>query len=180
MKRMLFAAGLLVLVFGVIYGILSENPMIILVSVVGGFILMGVYKMIEILEGIHHRVLQVPFTENQLHTIITFSKPYKIVSKAFEIHPNPQGNPIYPLIKLDNDYYLRARVFNKYLSQLDNMYTFKLPNQARVTLSSSMSYQEGAGLFQFHDQVFVRLKDINIKPVSEGYILTLEYVKEED
>lgn len=179
MPIFLFTMGILVLVFGLFLGFVSNNLIIILLSIVGGLILLGISKIIEILEAISHKYLQIPFTLNQIWKIIKNSSQYEVASTTFEIHLSPKGDIIYPLVILDNEFYLRARVFYKYLSQSENEYKFELPKQEPVIITKSLSYYKGVELFDFRDQVFVKLKKINVKPIIEGKKLILEYFAEE-
>lgn len=158
--------GILLLIIGVFIGFPSGNGIVILLSVVGGLLLMGVSKLIAILEQIYLKVLQQPFTYNQVSTIIKNSNSYFVESESFHVYPEDQAQ--YPLIYLDGDYYMRARVFMKYLSQNVYEYTFSFPDQAPITLNRLDYYEKGVELFAFEDQVIVLLNRLNLKPVTAG------------
>ncbi|QHW33051.1 hypothetical protein GZH47_21105 [Paenibacillus rhizovicinus] len=179
MQVALFIVGVLVLIIGIFFGFADENLGVIIASVVGGFILLGIARLIELLEGISLHLLKVPVTFNQLRNIIMNSTTYRIESASFDIHPNAKGEPMYPLVILDNAYYLRARVFYAYLSQSEDKYTFALPEQDPVVIHTADSYYKGVSLFNYQDHVYVKLNAIRLIPNIEGNKLVLEYLSGE-
>jgi hypothetical protein len=80
----------------------------------------------------------------------------------------------YPLLLLDDEYYIRARMFYKYLSQVQNDYRFKLPEQEPITLHRSDHYFKSVELFAYEEHVFVLLRKINYRATIAGNKLILE------
>jgi hypothetical protein len=171
--------GIIVLVFGLFLGFASGDLMIILVGLVAGPILLGISKIIQILEELDHKLIRIPFTLDQVWKVIKASTIYEIESEDFEVHPNPRGDVQFPLVILEDEYYIRTRVFKKYFKEEGNEYIFELPKQEPITLQKSYSYYPGVELFDFRDHVYVLLKKINVYPTIEGNKLTLEYFKDE-
>jgi hypothetical protein len=128
-----------------------------MLSILGGFLLMSLSKIIENNEGIHHKLLGLPLTKNQLRTIIDNSHKYRIESDLFEVYPGP-----YPLICLDDEYYIRAKLFYKYLSQSGNEYTFELPNVEPIIMYCAPFYHKGVDLFDYGDWVFVKISKLDL------------------
>lgn len=167
-------SGFFMLFIGIFVGFPSDNFYVVLNSVFGGLLLMGLSKLIAIVEQIYLKVLQVPYTYNQVSTIVKNANRYYVESSVFDVYPEEQAQ--YPLINLDGDYYIRARAFMKYLRQNESEYTFALPDQAPITLNRLDYYEKGVELFAFEDQVIVLLKRIQLKPVTEGDTLRLERI----
>jgi hypothetical protein len=172
MKILLWIAGMLVLVFGVFIGIAGGNLIVILLSIVGGFILLGLSKIIDLVEQINDRSLHMPYTHNQIRTILQASPEYVIDAGQFEIYPNPET--LYALLYLDGEAYIRARVFRNYLSQRDDEYTFSFPDRQPKVMIRANHYYQGVELFGQVEQVFVMLRSIHLKPRISGYKVFLE------
>ncbi|RED66146.1 hypothetical protein [Cohnella lupini] len=179
MQLFIFIMGIIVLVFGIFFGFASGNLTLLLAGFVAGPLLLGIAKIIQILEGLDHKLLRIPYSLDQVWKVIKSSTIYEMESKDFEVHPNVKGNTQFPLVLLDDEYYLKARVFKKYFKEEENEYLFELPKQEPITLQKSYSYYPGVELFDFRDHLYVLLKKINVYPNIEGNKVTLEYFKDE-
>lgn len=179
MQAFLFIIGLLVFIFGLLYGFSGGGLALLLAGFVAGPLLMGLSKVIQLLEEISHKLLRMPFTLDQVWQVIKNSPKYETESQSFEVYPNPRGDSQYQLVVFDDEYYIKARVFKKYIKPNENELVFEMPNQEPITLQKSYAYYPGVELFDFREQVFVMLKKINVYPVIEGKSLKLEYFEEE-
>ncbi|WP_123040164.1 hypothetical protein [Cohnella candidum] len=178
MAILLMIAGGLIFVLGIFIGIADESLIFILLSVIGGLLLIGLSKIIELLEGITHRSLGVPYTHDQIRTILQSSLEYPVEAEG--IAPYPDSDTPYPLLHLDGETYMRARVFRNYLSQDGSLYTFAFPDRPPEVLRRMQGYYPGAELFAHEDQVYVKLSRIRLKPRVEGHKLILEFQNAND
>lgn len=152
--------GLLFLVIGTIVGIAMGNYLVLIICITSGFLLISLSRLVDNLTDINHKLLGLPFTTSQLNTILKYSSKYYVESSTFDVYPD--NETLYPLINLENEFYVRAKVFYKYLSQNEHQYTFSLPEKEPVVLNCSSSYYQGVDLFQYGEQVLVKLSVLNI------------------
>ncbi|MFC4776762.1 hypothetical protein ACFO9Q_08215 [Paenibacillus sp. GCM10023252] len=87
----------------------------------------------------------------------------KVVVRSDSFQPYPEGDREYPLLILDGEMYLRAKVFLNGLSQEKSTYTFQFPGQEPLVLECSPSYRKGVDLFEAGEYVFVRLAALPYK-----------------
>jgi len=153
--------GLCILLGGSLIGLTSGNYFVLVMAVTCGFLLMSLSKLIDISKDNNHRLLGLPLTKSQINQIKGRSPHYLIESPIFDIYP--QKNPIYPLIMLDNERYIRAKVFYNYLSQEEDCYKFELPDHESIAINCSSFYYSGVDLFEHEDQVFVKLSKLPVK-----------------
>lgn len=153
--------GLLILVTGALAGIASGNVMLLLMAITCGFVLLSMSKLVNYNREIHHKLLGLPLTKNQIDQIKKHSPLFRIASPWITIYP--QQDIQYPLLILDDERYIRARVFYRYLSQEENRYTFDLPGHEPVVLGCSKVYYKGVELFEDEDQVFVKISRLPVK-----------------
>ncbi|WP_040952500.1 hypothetical protein [Gorillibacterium massiliense] len=175
MKESLSIISLVILVSGIMIGFADKSTLIVLVSVIGGLLLLGISKIMSIAEGIHYRALQLPLSEQQLKLIMRKSEKYRLESSAFSIYPNMRTE--YSLLLLDGEFYLNADAFHDYLKRDGMEYTFALPNQAPVVIMRSYSYSKGVELFGFQNQGYLMLKSIHVNPTIKGSKVFLEDLK---
>lgn len=163
--------GLLILIFGTVAGVYSGNLLILIISFTSGFLLISLSKMVDNLTDINHKLLGLPFTTSQLNTILKYSPQYFVESSTLDVYPD--NETLYPLINLENEFYIRAKVFYKYLSQNEHQYTFSLPEKEPIVLNCSSSYYQGVDLFQYGEQVLVKLSvlKLNISIYKDRVIL---------
>ncbi|MBW5446221.1 hypothetical protein GE107_09135 [Cohnella sp. CFH 77786] len=178
MNILMNIAGTLILVVGILLGLADGNLIVIALSVIGGFMLLGMSKIIELMEQINERMLHVPYTRDHLRSILQASPDYVIEGGDFEIYPEPQST--YTLLNLDGETYIRARAFRKYMSQRDEEYTFSFPDRQPVVLNRASRYHPGAELFAYEDQVYVMLGAIGLRYRISGHRLILEKPTEAD
>jgi hypothetical protein len=165
--------GFLILVFGAFAGITSSNYFVLISSIVGGCVLISLSRLIDINKDASHKLLGIPLTKSQINTIINHSPNFSVESSFADVYPEEAS--LYPLIKLDDDYYIRAKVFYTYMSQQEYEYTFDLPGKSPFVFSCSSYYYKDADLFEHGDQVFVKLAALGIKPVIYKDRLLLKF-----
>ncbi len=152
-------AGLLILLFGTFVGIVAGNYFVVILSVTSGFLIMTLSKLVDINRDSNHRLLGIPLTKSQINTIINNSSIFYVESNKIKIYPSNEA--IYPLIILDNEKYIRAKVFYNYLSQVEYQYTFEFPDET-ITLECADNYYPGVDLYNQGEQVLVKLSALNI------------------
>ena len=157
----------------IVGGIISGNFNIIFYGLVGGLILVSLARIVEYLQDISERSLGIPLSNQQIRKIKIKSEEIKVISNTLEINPKVE---LYPLLKLDNEYYLRARALLKYLSQKDRNYTFNFPNREPIILTCAIRYRLGVNMFELDEQVFVKLSSLSqvgliIDIVEEGLLI---------
>lgn len=163
--------GLLILIFGTVAGVYSGNLLILIISFTSGFLLISLSKLVDNLTDINHKLLGLPFTTSQLNTILKYSPQYYVESSTLDVYPD--NETLYPLINLENELYIKAKVFYKYLSQNEHQYTFRLPEKGAIVLNCSSAYYQGVDLFQYGEQVLVKLSvlKLNISIYKDRLIL---------
>jgi hypothetical protein len=164
--------GWIFIIVGTISGVAWETPLLVMFSLFGGFILLSVSTLINILREINHKLLGIPLTDNQVSTIINFSRSYIIESNTITIYPDNETS--YALIKLDGNLYIRARVFLRHLEQVEYEYKFSFPDKEPVILNCSDKYYEGVDLFALENYVFVRIEKLNLKVTIYKNIIKFE------
>ncbi|MCQ6560757.1 hypothetical protein [Paenibacillus mendelii] len=153
--------GLCILLAGSLIGLASGNYYVLVMAITCGFVLMSLSKLIDMNRDNNHRLLGMPLTTSQINQIKSRSPHYQIESPIFDIYP--QQNPVYPFMMLDNERYIRAKVFYNYLSQEGYCYTFELPGHESIALHCSTFYYSGVELFEHEDQVFVKISSLPVK-----------------
>ncbi|QJC51499.1 hypothetical protein HGI30_08015 [Paenibacillus albicereus] len=173
MSLFLTIGGMLLLLVGAM-GLISGDWLLIAAGLFGGLVLLALSRIIDLLEDISRQRSGAPFAAGQLAKLMRRSPARSVESELFDVHLNPRGGREYPLLHLGGEAYLRARVFLSYLRQDGDQYTFELPGQEPVTLSRTSGYAEGADLFEFQEQVFVKLRAIGMRAVVDGQKVKLE------
>ncbi|QGG55663.1 hypothetical protein [Paenibacillus sp. B01] len=167
MQALLVVGGVVLLAFGA-FALLSGQWPAFAGGLFGGLLLMALSRIIDLLEDIARQRSGAPYETGQFARLIRRSPVYAVESELFDVHLNPRGGREYPLIRLDGETYLRARVFLSYLRQDDDKYTFELPEREPVTLSRISGYAVGADLFESQEQVFVKLRALGLRAVVDG------------
>ncbi|UVI28264.1 hypothetical protein [Paenibacillus spongiae] len=153
--------GVLILLTGTFAGIAGGNFFVLITAVTCGLVLISLSKLLNYNREIHNKLLGLPLTKNQIFQIKKRSPLFRIESPWIDIYP--QQGIAYPLLFLDDERYLRARVFYRYLSQDENLYTLELPGHEPVVLSCSKFYYKGVELFEDEEQVFVKISVLPVK-----------------
>ncbi|MFC4811473.1 hypothetical protein [Paenibacillus sp. GCM10023250] len=155
--------GLVILMLGTIVGIFTRSMTVIVLCVTIGLVLLSLATIAESAQGAYHRALGLPMTRNQLRTILRQSPTYAFESGLFDAYPNADRAPGYPLLRLDGEYYVRVKLFYRYLRQEDTAYTFALPSRAPAVFDCEAYYREGADLFEHDERVYVRLAALGLR-----------------
>lgn len=150
--------GFLIIISCVVGGFISGNFIIIFYGVVGGFILVSLSYVVEHLQDISERALGIPLSNQQIRKIKINSEEIKVTSNTLDINPK---DDLYPLLRLDNEYYLRAKALIKYLSQEDRKYTFHFLNRKPLIYTCAIRYRPGINMFELDEQVFVKLSSLS-------------------
>ncbi|MFF2155317.1 hypothetical protein ACFVVQ_08400 [Paenibacillus chitinolyticus] len=162
--------GLFLLVFGTFFSLSAGNLPVAFLSLVGGFVLMSLSKLVEFQQGAYLRALGVPVTGDQLQLIIKYSPEYAIESADFNVYP--ESHKEYALIHLEGELYLSVQVFKNVMTQVENEYTFRFPGREPISLHRTLSLYKGAGLFDYGGLAFVSISALNlVGSICEGRLL---------
>jgi hypothetical protein len=175
MKNFLAIISYIIFVFGITIGLAYNNLLFVLIIIIGGFLLLGVSKIIGIAEGINKRVLQLPLTYDQFKLIMKNATQYSVESNNFEVYPNLRTQ--YSFLCLDEETYINSDVFHNYLNKDGFEFMYKLPDTDPQIIMSSGFYYKGVELFLFEGQYYVMLKRLNLKPIINGNKLILELMQ---
>ncbi|MFX3635099.1 MAG: hypothetical protein ACE3L7_19175 [Candidatus Pristimantibacillus sp.] len=143
-------------------GEFSVGPLIIF----AGFILVSLSEIIRLMQGTYQITLGLPPTSEQLHFIIQHSPKWLVSSQSLAIYPLNETE--YPIIRLHGESYIRARAFLKYMEQKEMEYRFHFPDLAPIVMNCTSFYSPGVDLFEFNDQVFVKLSELPLIQRLEG------------
>ncbi|MFC4777333.1 hypothetical protein ACFO9Q_11115 [Paenibacillus sp. GCM10023252] len=178
MMVFLFILGLIVLVIGPIVGVMSSDLATAAISIACGGLLIGLSKLIEMVEDIKSNLLRAPLTTSQVATIIKNTMTYEIESKGLEIELNSENENGYSVIRIEDDYYIAVSLFSKYLTKNEEEYIFALPRQDVITLYLEYNYYKEVGLFKVMNEVYVNLSKLNVQPIFSGNSVTLKYIQD--
>lgn len=150
--------GLLVIVLGSPIVLFTENIFFGIISLVGGALVLGVSKMIEQLQDMNHKILGISLTDSQINTIIRNSRSYHIESEVFPVYPDNETKS--PLIVLEGEYYINARLFKNNLKHEEYEYRLALPGKEQIVMNLSEYYYKGVLLFKWHDQLLLKISAV--------------------
>lgn len=169
-QRILGYAALLLGLLIVLSGQVIEAAMF----AAAGFVLISLAELVRLQQGMYHLALGLPLKHEQIHHILRRTPPVKVTSTSLSIHPFNETE--YPLLELHGEYYLRAKAFIPYMEQSETEYRFAFPETALVLLICEPRYRKGSRLFQYNDQVFVKLSALPLSVEKEGDRLHVEAV----
>ncbi|MFD7521778.1 hypothetical protein [Paenibacillus chitinolyticus] len=152
--------GLFLIVFGTFISFSAGNLPAAFISLVGGFILMSLSKLVDLQQGAYLKALGVPVTGDQLHLIVNYSPEYAVESADFNVYP--ESHKEYALIHLEGELYLSVQVFKNVITQVENEYTFRFPGREPISLHRTLSLYKGAELFEYGGLAFVRISALNL------------------
>ncbi|GLX67656.1 hypothetical protein [Paenibacillus glycanilyticus] len=164
-------AGFAAVVFGLIMMILGLFWQGAIVAF-AGFVLASLAELVLVQQSKYHLALGLPYKDEQINLMLKRSTPVKVSSGGLSIHP--LDGTAYPLLQLHGDYYLRAKAFIAYIEQNETEYRFAFPDVEPVLLASEPRCRQGSSLFQFNDQVFVKLSALPLAIQLEGDRLRIE------
>ncbi|WP_339279811.1 hypothetical protein NYE40_08995 [Paenibacillus sp. FSL W8-1187] len=176
MQALLVVGGVVLLAFGA-FGLFSEQWPAFAGGLFGGLLLMALSRIIDLLEELLRNASDAPYSREQLAKIMQRSRAFRLESELFEVHPNASGGNEYPLYYLNGEPYVRARAFLPYIKQVDTRYTFELPGREPVTLDRSSAYLQEVPLFEYQEQVVVRLKSLGLRTRPVGDAIKLEWLQ---
>ncbi|TCN00677.1 hypothetical protein EV294_101125 [Paenibacillus sp. BK033] len=139
---------------------------------VAGFVLVSLAELVRLQQGMYHLALGLPLRNEQIHKILRRTSPVKVTSTTLSIHPFNETE--YPLLELQGEAYLRVKAFISYIEQSETEYRFTFPDSAPVLLICDPRYSQGSRLFQYNDQVFVKLSALPLSIEKEGDRLRVE------
>jgi hypothetical protein len=156
--------GFAAILFGLI--IMFSNILTGLIVAAAGSVLVSLAELVRMQQGTYHLALGLPYKNEQINEMIKLSQPVKVFSSGLTIHPFDGTE--YPLLLLHGEYYLRAKAFVPYIEQQEMEYKFVFPDTEPVLLLCEPRCRQGSSLFQFNDQVFVRLSALPLAIQLEG------------
>ncbi|MCM3628843.1 hypothetical protein M3194_15980 [Paenibacillus glycanilyticus] len=137
-----------------------------------GFVLISLAELVRLQQGTYHLALGLPLKNEQINDIMRRTPPSKVTSSSLNIHPFDGAE--YPLIRLHGESYIRAKVFVPYIVQTEMEYRFAFPNAEPVLLICEPRYSLDSRLFQYNEQVYVKLSELPLKYQTEGDRLRME------
>ncbi|SFE43165.1 hypothetical protein SAMN05216378_3091 [Paenibacillus catalpae] len=174
MNALLFTAqrllGFAALLFGVFMMFVTLPLGLIFAG--AGFVLISLAELVRMQQGTYHLALGLPYKNEQINEIIKRSTPVKVFSTGLSIHPF--DGTAYPLLQLHGESYLRAKAFIPYIEQSEMEYRFSFPDVDPVLLLCEPRCGQGSSLFQFNEQVFVKLSALPLTIKREGDRLRIE------
>lgn len=172
MRIILDLIGYVILLFGTIIGFMSGSMTLIVISLVGGLMLLALSHLIGIAESLQARFLELPLTPTMVRKIIKNATVYVMASQAIELKPSE--NPSYALVELDGNAYMRTQAFTNNLTVSDNSYTFAFPDRPPIELHCASGYFQGAELFAIDGYAYVMLSAIGLVAVQNHGRVVLE------
>ncbi|MDI4646107.1 hypothetical protein [Cohnella hashimotonis] len=160
MRSLLDLIGYLILLGGTIVGFASNSVTMVVLSLFGGPVLLGLSHLIGIAENVQARLLDLPPTLATVRSRIRNAPEYAVDGGGIEIYPSAEAK--YEWIDLNGDIYIRSRAFRKYLEHVDNRYAFALPGSRTVVLHRAEYYSGGAALFSLDGHSYVLLRAIGL------------------
>lgn len=154
------------ILFGIIMSFTGVGINIGVTLMFAGFVLVSLAEMVRIMRGTYLTTLGLPPTKEQLHTIISHSPKWLVSSNSLTIYPN--NDTEYPVIHLHGEQYIRSRVFRPYMEQTEMEYRFSFPGREPIIMNCTTNYSPGVDLFEFNDQVFVKLSELPLIHRIEG------------
>ncbi|MEC0244429.1 hypothetical protein P4H65_01185 [Paenibacillus chitinolyticus] len=162
--------GLFLLVFGTFFSFSAGNLPAAFISLVGGFILMSLSKLVDLQQAAYLKALGLPVTGDQLHLMMKYSPEYAVESADFNVYPGSHKE--YALIRLEGELYLSVQVFKNVMTQEENEYTFRFPGREPISFHRTLSLYKGAELFEYGGLAFVSISALNlVSDIREGRLL---------
>ncbi|MGZ9584483.1 hypothetical protein [Paenibacillus marinisediminis] len=153
--------GIVMIGWGTMLGVNVAEPITVIVSILGGCVLMALGQFVDIFEDMRNRhSLELPLSKQQVRTIIRHSTRYQFISNDLKLYSGDRKE--YPLVLLEGEQYIRASLFHEYMAIDINEYTFAFPERASVILHSHYSYYPGVELFELDDALFVKVTSLGI------------------
>lgn len=146
--------GYLIVFISIIYGVDTGNILEIIIGVAAGLLLISAAKALEYLKDIRLRSLGVPLSAQQIRTIRMNTNEIKILSDTMEITPK---EAMYPVLKLDDAYYLRVKALSRYITQEARTYTFAFPNREPLEITCAINYYPGTDMFALDEQAYINI-----------------------
>ncbi|MDG0793648.1 hypothetical protein OMP38_24565 [Cohnella ginsengisoli] len=168
MRAIIDLFGYLILVGGTIVGLMSGSVTLIVLSLFGGPVLLGVSHLIGIAENVQAHLLDLPPTMDTVRSFIKKAPEYAIDGSDAGIEVYPSADANYEWIELNGDVYMRSKPFRKYIEHVDNRYSFALPGRETVVLRAFDHYYKGAPLFWSDGHAYVMLSAIGLTGVREN------------
>lgn len=129
---------------------------------IGGLILMGLGKIIEVLQSIDSKL-----PNNEAKRSVEFI----VSSTDFEVYGG--NGETYKFLERDGQSFIQARVFRDYLEYDEESCTFRLPNRPEVKLAKEGSYRPGAKLFTIDNVLFVSVDALGLTASRNGREIVL-------
>lgn len=120
----------------------------------GGFVLIALSQLMDAARVMRDRALGIPLSDGQIRLIRAKTRAVAVISNTLTLQP---PEPSYPLLTLDGEPYIRARVLVRYLTQNGNAYTFHFPEMEPKTVICAAHYRPEVRLFELDDEVYVKL-----------------------
>lgn len=150
--------GYLFILISVVFAIATGEFFPVVYGVFAGLVLISLAHIVDSVQDLRDRSLGLPLTDRQIRKIRMKTKEVKIISETLKIHPSHAS---YPVLQLDQEYYIRVKAFVEYLSQDKREYTFHFPNHEPVVFTCAFDYRPGIKLFELDEQVYIQLSSIS-------------------
>lgn len=168
--------GLLLLVPGTLLFLAADNLPLAIISLIGGFVLMSLSKLVDFQQAAYRRSLGLPVTGETLHLMMKNSPQYEVESEDFNVYP--EGHKHYTLLRLEGELYVSARVFKNVMTRVESEYTFSFPGRKALILFRSPSIYKGAELFEYGEAAFVSISALGLESKFCGGRLLLNFASQ--
>ncbi|GAA3406907.1 hypothetical protein ACFFNY_25185 [Paenibacillus hodogayensis] len=166
----LWCVGGIVTAVGLLSAFGGGEPSLGAVEILGGALLLGVAKLIELLRNIYHHMLGMPLSDSQIRHIVKTSKTYEMESPGISLYPDHGTEDL--LLVLEGEHYVRVELFTSYVTQEEYEYRFSFPNSDSITLELSDRYYTGVDLFRVHKQVYVKVAALHLVSIlNKGRVI---------
>ncbi|WP_217594621.1 hypothetical protein [Cohnella sp. GbtcB17] len=180
MRAIIDLFGYLILVGGTVVGFLNGSVTLIVLSLFGGPVLLGLSHLIGIAENVQARLLNLPPTPDMVRSLVKNAPKLVVDGTDIGIDVYPEAGASYEWLELDGEAYMRTKALRKYVEHVGNGYAFALPGREKVVLRALDHYYEGAPVFWSEGHAYVMLSAIGLSAVRENDRIALRAIRPSD
>lgn len=153
--------GYVILVITIVVAIMGGWPFVP-IGLFMGFVLISLSRILSHLEVMRNHQMGLPLKRSTIQLLEAESSNYPVVSESLKL--TPDEDPVYKLLKLDGETYIRLKVFMEYIvDQQEREYLLHFPDSAPFRLLSSENYSKGDDLFDYHHMVYAKLSAFPVR-----------------
>ncbi|MDG0812518.1 hypothetical protein [Cohnella rhizosphaerae] len=178
MRAIIDLFGYLILAGGTFVGLTSGSVTLVVLSLFGGPVLLGLGHLIGIAENVQARLLNLAPTPDTVRSLIKNAPAYVVDGSDIGVAVYPSADAPYKWIELNGEVYVRSRALRNYIESVDNRYSFALPDRETVVLRASDRYSDGVPLFWSEGHVYVMLSAIGLSGIRENDRISLRTIRQ--